>query len=287
MLEINVKNVSLVLEGGTFRTVFTMGILDAFLDAEIMFPHISGVSAGITYACSYVSQQKGRNIRITEKYRNDKRYVGIRNFKTDKSLFGIRFAYDDLPNVLEPTDWETFRGYKGKFLIGVTNALTGKTEYMNGLRMDKSCKMLQATCAIPFLFPAIHIRNVPYYDGGLCAPITIHKAEEDGYQKHVIILTRTDDYRKKCGIKNKLAAKRMQKEFPSLSEPLLVRHQLYNDTVEYCRQLGREGKAIVFQPAFQIKNLEDDVTLLRKGYDMGYQMAMDRMDELKSFCGLG
>ena len=84
-----------------------------------------------------------------------------------------------------------------------------------------------------------------------------------------------------------MADNRMQKEFPSLSEPLLVRHQLYNDTVEYCRQLGREGKAIVFQPAFQIKNLEDDITLLRKGYDMGYQMAMDRMDELKSFCGLG
>ena len=46
MLDINVKDVSLVLEGGTFRTVFTMGILDAFLDEGIMMPHISGVSAG-------------------------------------------------------------------------------------------------------------------------------------------------------------------------------------------------------------------------------------------------
>ena len=64
MLDINVKDVSLVLEGGTFRTVFTMGILDAFLDAGIMMPHISGVSAGITYAGSYISQQKGRNIQI-------------------------------------------------------------------------------------------------------------------------------------------------------------------------------------------------------------------------------
>ena len=41
MLDINVKDVSLVLEGGTFRTVFTMGILDAFLDEGIMMPHIS------------------------------------------------------------------------------------------------------------------------------------------------------------------------------------------------------------------------------------------------------
>lgn len=42
MLDINVKDVSLVLEGGTFRTVFTMGILDAFLDEGIMMPHIRG-----------------------------------------------------------------------------------------------------------------------------------------------------------------------------------------------------------------------------------------------------
>ena len=67
MLDINVKDVSLVLEGGTFRTVFTMGILDAFLDEGIMMPHISGVSAGITYAGSYISQQKGRNIQILKK----------------------------------------------------------------------------------------------------------------------------------------------------------------------------------------------------------------------------
>ena len=66
MLDINVKDVSLVLEGGTFRTVFTMGILDAFLDEGIMMPHISGVSAGITYAGSYISQQKGRNLDADE-----------------------------------------------------------------------------------------------------------------------------------------------------------------------------------------------------------------------------
>ena len=80
MLDINVKDVSLVLEGGTFRTVFTMGILDAFLDAGIILPHISGVSAGITYAGSYIAQQRGRNIHIIKTYRRDKRYVGARNF---------------------------------------------------------------------------------------------------------------------------------------------------------------------------------------------------------------
>ena len=187
MLDINVKDVSLVLEGGTFRTVFTMGILDAFLDEGIMMPHISGVSAGITYAGSYISQQKGRNIQILKKYRHDKRYMGVRNFLTDRSIFGLKFAYDTLVNELEPMDWEIFRAYKGTMAVGVTNARTGQINYMDGLRMDKSCRMLQATCAIPLLFPAIEMDGQYYYDGGVCEPITIHKAEADGYPDYPLV----------------------------------------------------------------------------------------------------
>lgn len=63
MLDINVKDVSLVLEGGTFRTVFTMGILDAFLDEGIMMPHISGVSAGILMPDLISLSKKGEIFR--------------------------------------------------------------------------------------------------------------------------------------------------------------------------------------------------------------------------------
>ena len=42
----------LVLEGGTFRPVFSCGVMDALLDNDIMFDYVIGVSAGITYAAS-------------------------------------------------------------------------------------------------------------------------------------------------------------------------------------------------------------------------------------------
>ena len=58
MLDINVKDVSLVLEGGTFRTVFTMGILDAFLDEGIMMPHISGISRYYLCRILYLSAKR-------------------------------------------------------------------------------------------------------------------------------------------------------------------------------------------------------------------------------------
>ena len=61
----------LVLEGGTFRPIFSCGVMDALLDNGIEFPYVIGVSAGITDAISYISKQKERNLLVLEKYRND------------------------------------------------------------------------------------------------------------------------------------------------------------------------------------------------------------------------
>ena len=48
--------VSLVLEGGTFRPIFSAGVMDALLDNNIIFPYCIGVSAGITNGFSYFSK---------------------------------------------------------------------------------------------------------------------------------------------------------------------------------------------------------------------------------------
>ena len=64
-----------LFEGGSFRPVFSCGVMDALLEEDIIFPYCIGVSAGAADAASYISKQKERNIRILEKYRNDKRYL--------------------------------------------------------------------------------------------------------------------------------------------------------------------------------------------------------------------
>ena len=145
----------LVLEGGTFRPVFSCGVMDALLDNDIMFDYVIGVSAGITYAASYLSRQRERNINILRQYRGDKRYFGARNLLHDHSIFGTDFVFDTIPNQLVPFDWDEFHKYQGKYLVGVTNAKTGKAEYLDGMRMDRPCTMLRATCAIPIYFPPV------------------------------------------------------------------------------------------------------------------------------------
>ena len=58
----------LILEGGGMRATYTTGVLDFFMDRDIYFRHIYGVSAGACHACSYISKQRGRAFEIFEKY---------------------------------------------------------------------------------------------------------------------------------------------------------------------------------------------------------------------------
>ncbi len=76
----------IILEGGTFRPIFSAGVMDALLDEDIMFPYMIGVSAGICDGFSYISKQKERNLKILMNHRNDKRYMGAGNLLKERSL---------------------------------------------------------------------------------------------------------------------------------------------------------------------------------------------------------
>lgn len=272
---------SLILEGGTLRPIFSAGVMDALLDNNITFPYCIGVSAGITNGVSYISKQKGRNLEVVTKYRNDNRYLSYRNFLRCKSIFGLYFVFDEIPNNLIPFDMDTYRKYPGKVLVGVTNAHTGKTEYLNGKDLDDKATMLRATCAIPLLFPVIKINGKEYYDGGLCDPIPIKKAIADGNTKHLIVLTQPKGYKKELSKKNILVAKLLNKKYPNLKTPLLNRHNHYNETVKFCEQLENEGKVLILRPEYNLDSFEKDINKLKSSYDHGYNLAINHLSEIK------
>ena len=272
---------SLILEGGTLRPIFSAGVMDALLDNNITFPYCIGVSAGITNRVSYISKQKGRNLEVVTKYRNDNRYLSYRNFLRCKSIFGLDFVFDEIPNNLIPFDMDTYRKYPGKVLVGVTNAHTGKTEYLNGKDLDDKATMLRATCAIPLLFPVIKINGNEYYDGGLCDPIPIKKAIADGNTKHLIVLTQPKGYKKELSKKNILVAKLLNKKYPNLKTPLLNRHNHYNETVKFCEQLENEGKVLILRPEYNLDSFEKDINKLKSSYDHGYNLTINHLSEIK------
>lgn len=273
---------SLILEGGTFRPIFSCGVMDALLEEDIMFPYIIGVSAGISDGISYVSRQIGRNMEIGRKYRKDKRYMGIGNFHSQKSVFGLDFVFGEIPQKLVPFDWDTYLKHEGKVLVGVTNAKTGEAEYLNGLQYDPKFMMFRATCALPVLFPAIDLNGEKYYDGGVADPIPVRKAIADGNEKHLIILTRPKGYQKVLGQDNKLVARRIGRTYPQIKERILTRHIAYNETVSFCEGLEKNGKAIIIRPAYSINSFEKDIPTLEKTYQHGYDLAKQYLTEIKN-----
>ncbi len=275
---------ALVLEGGTFRAIFSAGVMDALLDSGVEFPYVIGVSAGISYGVSYVSKQKKRNYNVLMNLRHDKRYVGWRNFLTDRSLFGVKFAYETMPRDIFPFDWEAFEKSSSEVRIGITNLRTGESEYPDGKRMQGSFSLLKATCAIPFVFPHYEIDGELYYDGGICDPIPVRKAIADGHEKLLIVLTRPEGYKKKLSKANVFASKWFCRKYPQFAEQLLTRHDIYNETVAFCEQLEREGRAVLLRPTadIQIDSLEKDLEKIDRIYHFGYSEAVRRMDEIKA-----
>lgn len=274
----------LILEGGTFRPIFSCGVMDALLEHGLMFDYVIGVSAGITNAVSYVSRQPGRNLDVICKYRNDPRYLSYGNYLKCGSLFGLDFVYDEVPNRLNPFDWEAYRAYGGRVLVGVTNARTVLPEYLDGRALDDKCAMLRATCAIPFFFPPIYLDGTPYFDGGLTDPIPIRRALADGSRKNLIILTRTEDYRKTLGNSTRWAARALRLRFPALPAVLHDRHRIYNETVQFADGLAREHPetTVLLRPVHPVESFESDVSRLRAAYKQGYDMAQARMDEIRA-----
>ena len=52
--------IGLALEGGSRQTIFTAGVLDAWMEEDIPFSYYAGVSAGGHAAMNYITRQKGR-----------------------------------------------------------------------------------------------------------------------------------------------------------------------------------------------------------------------------------
>lgn len=274
----------LVLEGGGFRGVFTQGVLDALLDYDVMFPYVIGVSAGICNGFSYINGQRGRNWEIAQKYYSDKRYYSYGNYLKNKSVFGLKFMYETVPNELVPYDYEALRDYKGTALIGVTHGLTGEARYFTQDPADHTNVVLQATCSIPFFFPPVEIEGEDYFDGGVADPVPVKKSIADGNEKNLIVLTQPLGYKKTPSKTNKRGAAILKRDYPGTAQVMLKRYEIYNRQLAYCAKLESGGKAVVLRPkrATVVGRFERDINKLRTLYEDGYITAKAHIAEIKN-----
>ena len=271
---VNVENLGLVLEGGGMRGIFTCGVLDYFMDHEIWFPYVIGVSAGACNGLSYVSRQRGRarksNIDMLEKYR----YVGLKYMFSQRNIMDFRLLFDAIPNSILPYDYETYFRSSTRFIMVTSNCLTGKAEYMEEKSFKKRLlDICRASSSLPFVCPIANVDNMPMLDGGICDSIPVKKAIDDGFSKNVLVLTRNKGYRKdERDIK---IPRFFYRKYPAIRECLENRNRIYNETVNLVDKLEEEGRVIVIRPEnpIQVDRIEKDIHKLEALYNEGYECA--------------
>lgn len=278
------KNIGLVLEGGGMRGLYTCGVLEYFMEKDLYFNYIIGVSAGICNAASYASKQMGRNEQVILNYINDSRYLSIRNLFREKSLFGMNFIFNEIPNKYVPFDFDTFHSFPFKFIIGATDCNTGKPVYFNKENIREGLEILKATASLPIISPIVKYKGFELLDGGISDSIPIMKSIKDGNKKNIIVLTRNLGYRK-TPTKFTRLIKFKYKRYPALVETLLNRYKSYNETLDNIEQLEKEDKAIVIRPSRELKvgRYEKNTSKLRELLENGYEDTKEIYGRIQEF----
>lgn len=273
---------NLVLEGGGMKGVYTAGVLDFFLDRNLNFDTVYGVSAGACTACSYLSKQKGRSLHSMIDYIGNPEYASKRSFTKTGNYFNKDFIYNRIPNELIPFDYETAASNPCKLFATVTNIETGKAEYHECLDYHKDIDYVCASSSLPMLAEIQSLDGKGYLDGGVSDPIPIFEAKKNA-AKCVVIMTKPKGYT--CQKTNSILLQAMKLKYhryPKLMKTMEIRHHTYNESLA---KAEHDKFTFMIRPSkeLSIDRLESNKEKLQELYELGYSDAEAAYEDLLAF----
>ncbi len=260
------------------RGIYAAGVLDVFMENDLEFDGVLGVSAGAIHACSYCSGQIGRSLRYYKKYCQDPRFVGVRNFLKNGDIVGVDFCYHEIPKKLDPYDYEAFYKRGMKLYAGCSNMESGKPEYLRVKDADRDIDVIRASSSLPFVSRPVYFDGLKLMDGGCTDSIPVRAMHKKlGYRKIVAIQTRHRGYVKSSEY-NPLS-KIIYHDYPEFVRALTNRHIFYNREVAQIERWENEGKVFVIRPDNELKIGRMNATpdQLQQVYDTGRADAQKRL----------
>lgn len=275
---------ALVLEGGAMRGQYSTGITDALLAHHIEFDSVIGVSAGALCGAQFVAKQYGRMVRVNTHYRKDKNYISLRNlFNKKHDILNLDFLFQD-----HGWDWNNFdeRAYQrsaSDFTIVATQLSSGRAVTFTNPTGQDLVNDLKASSSMPFIIDPQITSKGKCLDGGVADSIPYDVAQEQGYDKIVVVRTRPRAYVKK---RSSRFVKQMYhhtfKDYPQFSETGINRPIVYNKQVAKVNAMTESGQWFCFSPENMVKvgRLENNTAKLEELYHQGQEQARELLPSL-------
>ena len=280
------KKTGLVLEGGAVRGIYTAGVLDVFMENDITFDGVIGVSAGAIHGCSFCSHQHGRSIRYYQNYIDNPRFMSFKSLIKTGNICETEFCYQEIPEKLDPYDYEALESNPVEFYVTCSNLETGKGEYIRirTMRPDE-IDFLRASASMPLVSHIVEKGGMKLLDGGISDSVPLKAFVRMGFKKDVVVLTRQAGYRKDPS--SALPYELMYHKYPNFVKACRRRHINYNYTMDLIDRLESEGKIYVIRPSRNpgIGRLEKDHGKIQEVYELGRKDAEEKLAGLKEFLG--
>lgn len=275
----------LVVEGGGMRGIYAAGVLDVMMDHGFHFDGVIGVSAGAIHGCTMVAGQRGRSIRYYRKYCQDKRFMSIHSLLKTGDIVGRDFCYRELPEVLDPFDYEAYEQSDIRFYATCSNLETGKAEYLEVTDMRRQIDIIRASASLPYVSHIVDVDGKKLLDGGCTDSIPFQAFRKMGYKRTVVVLTRDVTYRKEP--ENILPARFVYHKYPAFIQALKHRHEGYNQTREELLRMEQEGSIFVIRPSkvLTIERMCHDPEKIQETYDIGRRDMENVTDSLQEWLG--
>ncbi len=278
-------NAALAMEGGSLRCMFTAGVVDVFMENDIYFSYVSGVSAGALSGANYVSKQIGRTADVNLTYVNDKRYVGLDPLLKHRMVFNFDFLLEEIGGKLKPFDYEAFNNSEQRFSCVATNVKTGEPEFFEKGKCSEILTAVRASASLPLLSKMQDLNGEKYLDGGFTMPIPFEKCMNE-CGKTVVITTREKGFRKlPITPAMKTAYEAAYHNYPKLVDALVNRPRVYNAQMRELDKLEEEGKVFVIRPQspITISRVEKDTEKLKALYEDGRRVGTEMLQSMKEY----
>ena len=270
----------LILEGGGMRGIFTIGVLDNFMDRGIRFPYIIGVSAGACNGLSYMSHQRGRakyaDIDLLKEYN----YIGLKYLFTKGNIMDFDLLFHKFPEEISPYDYDRLASSPERYEMVTTSCITGKACYFEEKKDPRRViDIVKASSSLPFVCPIAYVDGEPMLDGGISDSIPLERAMSLGYDNNLVVLTRNHGYRKPQ--KATRVPFFFYRKYPKVKETISGRNAMYNKQMELVEGMEREGRVQVLRPMKPVevgrieRNIDKLLALYQEGYDLAAQIEFE------------
>ena len=276
---------ALLLEGGSFRGVYTAGVCDVLMENGIHMQAVAGVSAGTLNALNVVSRQVGRFVRIAILHRDDSRYTGWRAFLTDRGVIGFRFILHTAEQYIPYDRAKLFDGTR-RLVTVATDIETGEPVYAENGTCTDFFRMVKASASLAFASRIVRFEGKKMLDGGYTVSIPLDWADQNGYRKKVVILTQSIGSRKTpvSDQKRKLFA-RWYRRYPAFLRTVEQVPTRYNDLRARLQQQAESGETFVIAPReeLHVSKTEKDKQKLYSLYLKGREDATRALPALREY----